>query len=319
MTSDQSLSLRGVLSLGAIAVGVSLLGFPTPVSLAQNYNAAPLYDTLNLNAGFTPDPQRVNLQAGGSTNARTLNLGSDCVGHIAVSQPDVRVNYRAGSFNTLSFYVTSQVDTTLIINGPDGRWYCNDDFEGSVNPRVLFSPPRSGQYDIWVGTYHEGRTHSAQLEVSEVWRSSTSRPPPAPGPTSAPVNRQISQLERQVHDQINAYRRRRGLSPLEFDSYISQIARTHSQQMASGQVNFGHDGVQQRYDAIGQRTPYRQVAENVAWNSGYSNPVERAVEGWIDSPGHHRNLTGPYERAGVGVAINSEGAYYFTQIFMRPR
>ncbi|TVR06371.1 MAG: CAP domain-containing protein [Phormidium sp. GEM2.Bin31] len=133
------------------------------------------------------------------------------------------------------------------------------------------------------------------------------------------MNRQISQLEREVHDQVNAYRRRQGLSPLQFDPYISQLARNHSQRMASGQVEFGHGGSQQRYDAIGQRTPYRQAAENVAWNSGYSNPVEMAVEGWIDSPGHHRNMTGPYERAGVGVAINSEGAYYFTQIFMRPR
>ena len=174
--------MRGVLSLGA-AVGVSLLAFPGAVSLAQDYNATPLYGTLNLDAGFTPDPQRVDVQAGGSTNARTLNLGSGCVGYIATSQPDVRVNYEAGRYDTLSFHVTSNVDTTLIINGPNGQWHCNDDFDGSVNPRVLFNPPGSGQYDIWVGTYQEGRTHSAQLEVSEVWRSSSSRATSAPSPS----------------------------------------------------------------------------------------------------------------------------------------
>lgn len=185
MTFNPSQTLRGVLSLGA-AVGVGLLAFPGAVSLAQDYNATPLYGTLNLDAGFTPDPQRVDVQAGGSTNARTLNLGSGCVGYIAVSQPDVRVRYEAGSFNTLSFHVTSDVDTTLIINGPHGQWYCNDDFDGSVNPRVLFSPPRSGQYDIWVGTYREGRVHSAQLEVSEVWQSRSSSPRPSISPAPSP-------------------------------------------------------------------------------------------------------------------------------------
>ncbi len=178
--------MRGVLSLGAIAVGVSLLGLPAAESLAQDYNATPLYGTLNLDAGFTPDPQRVDLQAGGSTNARTLNLGSGCVGYIATSQPDVRVRYVPGRYDTLSFHVTSNVDTTLIINGPNGQWYCNDDFDGSLNPRVLFNPPRSGQYDIWVGTYQEGRIHSAQLEVSEVWRSSSPPPSPPPSPSPSP-------------------------------------------------------------------------------------------------------------------------------------
>ncbi len=185
MTFNPSQTLRGVLSLGA-AVGVGLLAFPGAVSLAQDYNATPLYGTLNLDAGFTPDPQRVDVQAGGSTNARTLNLGSGCVGYIAVSQPDVRVRYEAGRYDTLSFHVTSNVDTTLIINGPHGQWYCNDDFDGSVNPRVLFSPPRSGQYDIWVGTYREGRVHSAQLEVSEVWQSRSSSPRPSISPAPSP-------------------------------------------------------------------------------------------------------------------------------------
>lgn len=41
MTSNQSRTMRGVFSLGAIAIGVSLLGFPGAVSLAQNYRTDP--------------------------------------------------------------------------------------------------------------------------------------------------------------------------------------------------------------------------------------------------------------------------------------
>jgi len=53
----------------------------------------------------------------------------------------------------------------------------------SLGAAVGVSLLGSGQYDIWVGTYQEGRTHSAQLEVSEVWRSSSSRATSAPSPS----------------------------------------------------------------------------------------------------------------------------------------
>ena len=36
----------------------------------------------------------------------------------------------------LVFNTYANVDTTLVINGPDGRWYCNDDFNGR-DPQVL--------------------------------------------------------------------------------------------------------------------------------------------------------------------------------------
>lgn len=129
----------------------------------------------------------------------------------------------------------------------------------------------------------------------------------------------IQSLEVAAHDQVNAYRQRQGLSPLELDERLSAIARRHSQDMASGEVPFSHDGVEDRYEAIGELISYGQVAENVAYNFGHSDPVEQAVDGWIESPGHERNMTGDYELSGMGIAINAEGEYYFTQLFVRPR
>ena len=52
---------------------------------------------------------------------------------------------------------------------------------------------------------------------------------------------------------------------------------------------------------------------------GYSNPGEVAVEGWIKSPGHHKNMIGDYDLTGIGIAQNSEGTYYFNQIFIKTR
>jgi serine protease Do/protease YdgD len=131
-------------------------------AVAQNTSLPPAYGTLNLNAGFLPDPQTVNVVAGGNIDAR--RLGSNCVGAIA-NPPDVRLNYRAGNF-PLFISVRSSADTTLVINLPNGQWLCNDDFQG-LNPGVILQNPPSGQYDIWVGTFGGG-TAAAQVLVSEV-------------------------------------------------------------------------------------------------------------------------------------------------------
>jgi len=135
------------------------------VAVAQNYNLNPNYGTLNLSAGFTPDPQVVNLQSGGSRNAQ--NLSSSCRGFIS-DAPDVRLNYSAGQYQ-LMISADSSADTTLVINGPDGSWYCDDDSgNNGMNPLIRFNNPASGQYDIWVGTYGSASLQPAQLYISEI-------------------------------------------------------------------------------------------------------------------------------------------------------
>lgn len=170
MNIEKTIKTWWLLPLSAIAIGAGSIGLQAPVGYAQlpDHGANPLYGTVQLGGDFARDPHRVQVQAGGGTDARNLGLPNSCVGFIARSQPDARINYRATDYKVLSFYVTSNSDTTLIINGPDGRWYCNDDMSGStVNPRVIFDSPRSGQYDVWVGTYGTAKTESANLYVSE--------------------------------------------------------------------------------------------------------------------------------------------------------
>ncbi|MBD2100540.1 CAP domain-containing protein [Leptolyngbya sp. FACHB-261] len=126
-------------------------------------------------------------------------------------------------------------------------------------------------------------------------------------------------MEQAVHAQINEYRTSRNLPPLTLDSRLSAQARAHSQNMASRRVPFSHQGFDQRVRTVGRAIPYRQTAENVAFNRGVADPVRQAVQGWIDSPGHYANLTGSYDLTGVGVSRNSRGEYYFTQMFLRRR
>lgn len=147
-------------SLIAATAAVLLLA---PAAQAQDTSATATYGSVYLNSGFTPDPHNVSLTAGGSIDAS--NIGSPCTGSIARA-PDFELTYSAGSL-PLYIYATSSSDTTLVVNGPDGQWYCDDDSNGGTNPQVTFNTPRSGTYDIWVGTYGGG-TASAELHITEI-------------------------------------------------------------------------------------------------------------------------------------------------------
>jgi uncharacterized protein YkwD len=132
---------------------------------------------------------------------------------------------------------------------------------------------------------------------------------------TTPVTIKSTDLEKSVFDQINRYRASKGLPKLSLDAKISQQARTHSQNMAKGKVPFSHQGFKGRVSAIPLR--YKSAAENVAFNLGYSDPAQEAVAGWIHSPDHLVNIKGNYNMTGIGVATNSEGEVYLTQIFLR--
>jgi hypothetical protein len=132
---------------------------------AQNTSLRANYGEINLSAGFTPDPRVVRLQAGGNISAQ--RAGSGCTGFIT-NAPDVRLHYNAGNF-PLIISVDAGSDTTLVVNGPDGSFYCDDDGGvNGLNPSVRLNNPQSGRYEIWVGTYRSGNTQPARLHISEV-------------------------------------------------------------------------------------------------------------------------------------------------------
>lgn len=148
-------------------------------------------------------------------------------------------------------------------------------------------------------------------------------PPRSPSMTApiyiAQSTPSVASIEQAVHTQVNQYRATRGLPPLSLDSRISNQARTHSQNMASGAVPFSHDGFVARVQAIAAVIAYRAAAENVAYNQGYSDPATQAVQGWLRSTGHRTNIEGNYNLTGIGIARNAQGEYYFTQIFISNR
>ncbi len=101
---------------------------------------------VELTGGFGPDSYNVTAYAGGDVDASTIAGG--CVGMVGESD-SVTLSFTAyGGPLVITAY--SEADTSLVVNGPDGRWYCNDDTEG-LNPRVNWNTAQSGVYNIRVG------------------------------------------------------------------------------------------------------------------------------------------------------------------------
>jgi len=147
--------------IGAAVIGGSL-GAATTL---QNYSLAPSFGSVHLTAGFLPDPHIRHLTAGGAIRAQ--DRFQNCRGYIA-DAPDYSLYYTAGG-QDLFINVDADRDTTLVVNGPNGEWYCDDDgADEPLNPLLYWANPPSGRYDIWVGTYSSGSGAPATLFISEL-------------------------------------------------------------------------------------------------------------------------------------------------------
>ena len=74
--------------------------------------------------------------------------------------------------------------------------------------------------------------------------------------------------------------------------------------------------VDDRADKLGLGE-WRAIGENIAFLKGFQNPVESAVEKWMQSTSHRQNLlNAQWSDSAVGVAITADGRYYFTQVFL---
>jgi uncharacterized protein YkwD len=138
-------------------------------------------------------------------------------------------------------------------------------------------------------------------------------------PSAAPPR--PSELERATVDAVNRERERQGLRPLAVSPTLTRIARAHSAYQAKvGKSE--HEGEGGSLPVDRARTggvEWSALAENVAMNLGYSDPVAVAVRGWMKSAPHRRNILDPvFEQTGIGIVAAEDGAIYFTQLFLDP-
>jgi uncharacterized protein YkwD len=131
---------------------------------------------------------------------------------------------------------------------------------------------------------------------------------------------EIEQLEQQCLEQINRQREARGISTLKLSQELLPLARYYSWRMAEEKF-FAHTDpegrtVKERVSDYGIR--WQILGENLAYSNGYVNPVAASMHGWMDSPGHRKNiLDSAYNYTAIGVWISENGTVYFTEIFMK--
>ena len=153
----------------------------------------------------------------------------------------------------------------------------------------------------------------------------------------------FSALEKRIHDLINKERQKHGLSTIRWDDALKRIAIKHSADMAkrnyfSHTSPEGHD-FSYRYIKSGYACSITienriyKGAENLFQNNLYTSVTtvngvkdydwntleeiaESTVEGWMNSPGHRKNILTPvWLREGIGVSIAPDDKVYITENF----
>jgi len=136
-----------------------------------------------------------------------------------------------------------------------------------------------------------------------------------------PSAEQLLDFEKQAFSLINQKRAEIGLAPLEWSDDIAKLARLHSENMVKFNF-FSHRGVDgkmvdARADDLGI-TKWTAMGENIAYNRGFKNPIETAVEKWMLSQSHRENLLNDrWKESAIGIAVTDEGTFYFTQVFLK--
>jgi len=127
-----------------------------------------------------------------------------------------------------------------------------------------------------------------------------------------------SEVEKETFLLVNQYRKASDLPALTWDEAIAKEARAHSKDMATGRVDFGHDGFSDRVSRLSTvMTGLWGAGENVLMSSTLDQAAQMAVTLWLRSPHHLKNIRGDYNYSGLGVWQDKEGTIYFTQIFVQ--
>jgi uncharacterized protein YkwD len=114
---------------------------------------------------------------------------------------------------------------------------------------------------------------------------------------------------------VNAYRKSKGLPPMQLLALAASEAVRHSSDMASRKITFGHAGFNQRAIAIANELHgTSSTGENIAFGK---MSWKQVIDAWLKSPDHKANIEGAFNYTGVGVAKDSKGVVYYTQIFVK--
>ncbi|WP_238457988.1 CAP domain-containing protein [Alkalihalobacterium alkalinitrilicum] len=200
---------------------------------------------------------------------------------------------------------------------PEGEQLTQEDI-ARLLPEGAQITPEEIQRRLQEGTHRGGAPQQPGQqqpeEAQQQPQEPTEQPQEEPATPAQPEQTEgISEIEQQVINLTNAERRRNGLSDLQADTSLSNVARAKSNDMQQNNY-FSHTSPKygSPFDMIRDfGVDYNAAAENIAQGQ---QTAEQVVQAWMNSEGHRANiLNGNFTHIGVGHNGNGN---YWTQMFI---
>ncbi|MBN2471899.1 MAG: hypothetical protein JXN59_14345, partial [Anaerolineae bacterium] len=131
-------------------------------------DAPPTAGVITLGGGLLPDPYRLRTAVAGEVSTAAA-LGGLCLGEAdgyLSAAPTFTLSYTAQGAALLRLFFLAADDAVLAVRAPDGRWYCDDDSGGDLDPLIDILNPPGGTYSVWLGGYDIGNYVSGTLVLT---------------------------------------------------------------------------------------------------------------------------------------------------------
>ncbi len=113
---------------------------------------------------------------------------------------------------------------------------------------------------------------------------------------------------------VNEHRASKGLPAFSKNETAEKLAADHTNYMIE-QNRISHDDFNSRFQELSRKENARTAAENVAAGQRSAASV---MESWLNSKeGHKENIEGNFTHIGISAIKNSQGKYFYTQLFYR--
>jgi hypothetical protein len=121
--------------------------------------------TTSLDPAAPPQVFENVVGGGGILAFEADSRGYQCAGYVS-GQPTLNVTVPEG-VPALTTLFEATMDSTLVIVGPSGELYCNDDvISGNLNPGVIIATPDPGLYAVFVGSFDPATAATGRLLVA---------------------------------------------------------------------------------------------------------------------------------------------------------
>lgn len=299
--------------------GIPIIGYPISDEVAENGRPVQYFERqrMEYHSELAGTPNEVQLSLLGTERA----VGRVSLARIAPVAPNVDRIYVSETGHSLSYsflkywktYGSIRVFGYPISEPLNENGYVVQYFQRA---RMEYHPEKSGiSFGVELG--HLGKEFLLAKTAGKGSAAGANQTAPQPmNPQATP-----DQGSRELMALINQARQSGGLAPVEIDAQISNVSIARSRDMATRNY-FSHttpEGTDFLQALKVNGISYKLAGEIIAMNNYAADKTVRAAyDTYINSPGHRAIIMdGHYNKAGVGMAKDAKGYFFYTVIFVQ--